>query len=99
MGSGFERFTTRLDGLGEAPLQTRLFAKSLPVTVTGTVDGDGLQVDDTDAGNLDVIVFGSTLVGNDGDDIDLEETGPGTGTFRLQASTVSDIKLTGVTQV
>ncbi len=69
------------------------------VTVTGTVDGDGLQVDETDAGNVDVIVFGSTLVGNDGDDIDLEETGPGTGTFRLQASTVGDIKLTGVTQV
>ncbi len=69
------------------------------VTVTDTVDGDGLQVDEADAGNVDVIVFGSTLVDNDGDDIDLEQAGSGTGTFRLQGSTVGSINLTGVTRV
>ena len=68
------------------------------VTVTDTVEGDGLQVDEAGAGNVDVIVFGSTLVDNDGDDIDLEQAGSGTGTFRLQGSTVGSIKLTGVTQ-
>lgn len=69
------------------------------VTVTRTVDGDGLQVDEEDAGNVDVVIFASTLVDNDGDDVDLEQDDAGTGTFRRQASTIGSVKLSGVTPV
>lgn len=69
------------------------------VTVVDTVDGDGLQIDEEDAGNVDELVLGSTLVDNDGDDIDLEQDDAGTGTFRLRGSTVGSVNLNGVTQV
>ena len=69
------------------------------VIVVDTVDGDGLQVDEEDAGNVAVSVASSTLVDNDGDDIDLDQGDAGTGVFRLRDSTVGSINLDGVTQL
>lgn len=64
--------------------------------VTDQAEGDGVKVDEVDAGDLTVRVLRSVFGGNDGQDLDLEQDGEGTGWVSVERSGAVDLKAKGL---